>query len=772
MKAKIRKPVWLAVPVLLLLAALALVLLRPGGGDAVLSKARDFNYILITVDTLRADRIGCYGCADVETPIMDLFAERGVRFERCIAAAPLTLPAHTTIMTGTYPNYHGVRDNGGFLVPQEINTLAELMRGEGFATSAFVAAYVLDSKWGLNQGFDTYFDRFDLSKYKTISLGQVQRPGNEVMDQVLPWIEQHKQERFFSWIHLYDPHTPYEPPAPFDNLYSNRPYMGEIAFTDTQLARLWDYLENTGLSENTVLVFMADHGESLGEHDESTHGFFIYEAGVHVPLIVVTPFEDLHGLVRRRPVSQADILPTVLDLAGIPIPTPVQGHSLRPLMLDEDAPGEWTAYTETFYPRYHYGWSELKSLQDDRWKLIMAPELELYDLKEDPREERNLVDARPAEARRLVSRLEAFVAENSQNAYEMDYSHMDEATREKLAALGYIGTFTDASSLSGRLLGDPKQKIHVFNQLGQAKELSLQEEFDQAVDMISGIISEDPEVLDAYFTLGNTYFKWGKFQEALDSFAQVLDRKPDDAFTVINIANCHIRMNHLEEAKDFVQSRLELLAPDSQVFFILGNIHNFLKEYDEAAANYMRCIKLNAASASAYSALGGVYVIQEKLEDASEYLSKAMELNPKLLNVHYNFAQLQEAKGDMEGAIRAYLQELENIPHNFRASYNLSRLYRISGRIEQERTWLEKTLELNPLFPLSYFYLARIHLNQGSNYREAVDLVLKGLEQKPGPEDLPLGYFLLADLYNRLGDPTRSDEYARKGREARSAVTR
>jgi len=736
---------------------------RPG-------QAKDLNYILITVDTLRADRIGCYGFSGISTPTMDMFARRGVKFEKCISTATLTLPSHASLMTGTYPTFHGVRDNGGFLVPQEMTTLAEMMKQNGYKTSAYVAAYVLDSKWGLDQGFDHYFDSFDLSKYKTVSLGNVQRPGNEVIDEVLPWLAEHKQEKFFTWIHLYDPHTPYEPPEPYMEKYPNHPYIGEIAYTDSQLARLWQFLEENDLVENTVLVFASDHGESLGEHQEQSHGFCIYQEGVHVPLIFVTPFEKLHGVSRARPVSLVDVMPTILDLAGIQAPSQVQGKSLQPLFSKDSKGVESIAYSETFYPRFHYGWSELKSLQDERYKLILAPELELYDLQSDPDEERNIIDSQAAEARRMVAQIESFIDESSRGAYELDYSHMDEESREKLAALGYIGSFADSTSISWRQLSDPKDKINIFNQLGHARELGLQEEYEQAVEMIKNIIAQDPDIVDAYFSLGNLYTKWGKNKEALESYFQVLDKKPDDTFTVINIANAYIRLNELEKAKKFVLNKLEILSPDSQVYFVQGNIFYFLKDYENAVFYYKKCLELNPQSVSACNALGGIYVTQEKLEEAEELLQKAMEINPRLQSVNYNYAQLMEAKGDMEGAIKAYKQELEYIPHNFRAAFNLSRLYRISERVAEEQVYLEKTIEINPNFPLSYFYLARIFLNRGEKYNDAVSLIDKGIELKPKKEDLPLGYFLLADLYNRMGDYAKSAEYVRKGEAASEAA--
>ncbi len=750
--------------ILVTAAAIILIFLLRRSEFSRLRGKNTFNTILITVDTLRADRIGCYGFTGIETPCMDLFAARGITFEKCMATTPLTLPSHTSLLTGTYPTFHGVRDNGGFLVPQEIITLAELFKQEGYQTAGFIAAYVLDSKWGINQGFDYYFDRFDLSRYKTISLGNVQRPGDEVMDEVLAWLEEHKQDKFFTWVHLYDPHTPYEPPSPYAEKYPGRPYVGEIAFTDSQLARLWQYLEKNDLVQKTFLVFASDHGESLGEHQETTHGFFIYQEGVHVPLIFVTPFDRIQGLRRSSVVSLVDVMPSILEMADLPCPPQVQGRSLVPLFFREENSEERFAYSETFYPRYHYGWSELKGIQNKRFKLIIAPRPELYDLENDPEEQENLAASHQQELKRLTALAEDLIAETSENAFQLDYRQMDEDTRQKLAALGYIGSFTDSSSLRGKRLANPKDKIGVFNQISKARELGLEGNFDQAVEMINEIIKEDPDIIDAYFTLGNLYFKKGDFEKALEAFFEALDRKPDDAFTVINIANSYVQMKNFEEAEKFILSFLPSLPPDSQVNLVLGNIYNSQKKYDQAIEYYNKCLELNPYSASAYSALGGVYIIQDRIEEAERHLRKALELNPGLFNVHYNYAQLQEKKGDLSQAVEEYRKELDNIPHNFRASFNLSRVFRLQGREEDELRYLEKTIEINPYFPLSYFYKARIMLNRGENFEEAVALVKKGIDLKPDQKDLPLGYFLLADLYNRLGNQALSQEYAKKAR--------
>jgi arylsulfatase A-like enzyme/uncharacterized protein HemY len=768
---KKKKTVLLSAAALVLLAAVAAAVLLSRRVDfARLRKGRDFNVILITVDTLRADKVGCYGEREVETPTMDLFAARGLRFERCISQTPLTLPSHTTIMTGTLPPYHGVRDNGGFVVPPELVTLAELFKGKGYQTAAFVAAYVLDSKWGLNQGFDTYFDKFDLSRFEHISLGEVQRPANEVIDEVLPWLDKAKDRKFFAWIHLYDPHTPYDPPEPFKTSYASHPYLGEIAFTDTQLARLWRYLGTNGLLNNLFLVFASDHGESLGEHDEGSHGFFIYQATLHVPLILVTPFPKFQGLTSPQTVSLADIMPTVCEMAGLPVPAAVQGRSLVPSFSRPGASDDRLAYSECYFPRYHYGWSELRSVQDRRFKLIVAPVPELYDLVADPHEEKNLASLEKRRLEELTAKANAMMESAGRNALESDLRKVDEETREKLAALGYLGSFTNPAKLKEKRLANPKDKIGIFNDLSRAREIGLEGKPEEAIAVIQRIIADDPTIADAHFALGNLFYHEKKFKEALPAFLKALDLKPDDSFCVINIANSYQAMGQYDEAERFVLDYMKKGFPDSQLMFLLGNLNVHRGNPDKAIGYFEQCLALGPHSASSHNALGAIYLSRDDLPKAEEHLKAAMGINAKLLSLRYNMAQLLEKQNRPAEAVDYYLREIQDSPKSYRALYNLSRLYRSLGQEEEEYQTLRKTIEANPEFPLSYFYLARIYLNRGERFPEAIDLVKKGIGLKPDRSELPLGYFLMADLYNRAGDSARSQEYAEKGQALAAAL--
>lgn len=750
------------------------VLLGPHrrGGFAGLRGAKDYNVILITMDTTRADRLGCYGFPAVETPTIDLFARRGIRFERCFSTTPLTLPAHTSIMTGTFPPFHGVRDNGGFVVPAGIETLAKVFKARGYATSAFVAAYVLDSKWGLNLGFDTYFDKFDLSRYETVSLGEVQRPANEVIDQVLPWIEQNKGGKFFAWVHLYDPHTPYQPPAPYDGMYPDHPYLGEIAFTDAQIGRLWSFLEAQGLTDNLFLVLAGDHGESLGEHGEGAHGFFVYQAALHVPLLVVTPFPKLQGVVAPGVVSLVDIMPTLCEMTGAPVPPQVQGKSLVPAFFDpRRTPGDY-AYSETYYPRYHYGWSELRAVQDGRYKLILAPVPELYDVVRDPGEEKNLVYLEKKAYEEMRAAAEGFISRAGQNAYELDVSKVDEETKERLAALGYIGSFTDPARTKGQKLADPKDKIGIFNDLSHAREMGLEGKADDAIKMIQGIIAEDPNVGDAHFALGNVYLRKKAYPDAIAAFKKALELKPDDSFAVMNIAGAYQAQGRVDDAERFVLDYLKTGFRDPQLLYILGNMNYGRRNYDKAVGYFEQCLAENPRSASAHNGLAAIDLIRDDLDKAEEHLRAALALNPRLQSLRYNMAQLLEKRNRLTEAADFYAQEIQDSPKSYKALFNLAQVYRALGREEEELQTLRKTIEAKPEFPLAYFHVARILLRRGGDYEEAITLANKGIELRPAPAELPLGYFLLADLYNRVGNNALSEENARKGQAAAAAAAR
>ncbi|MGH9388259.1 MAG: sulfatase family protein, partial [Vicinamibacteria bacterium] len=351
----------------------------------------------------------------------------------------LTQPAHCSLMTGTYPTYHGVRVNGSTALSQAQTTLAEVLAAKGYETGAFIGAFVLDKRWGLNQGFRVYDDQFDLKKHKHLDLAGVQRPADQVMDAALAWLEGEKQDPFFAWIHLYDPHTPYEPPEPFLSEYGGRGpvglYDGEIAFADSQVGRFVSWLEANGLDDKTITVVLGDHGESLGSHGEGTHGYFVYDHTLRVPLVVATPFSELRAVRVESQVSMVDVFPTVLSLLGIAPEMQVHGRSLLPAMFQSENEPEAYAYGESMTPSLQFGWSALYSLRSSRYKLIEAPKPELYDLLADPGETTNVYELHPTVAREMTKELDRLMRETAQNAPEPEAADFDKETIESLAAL-------------------------------------------------------------------------------------------------------------------------------------------------------------------------------------------------------------------------------------------------------------------------------------------------------------------------------------------------
>jgi len=616
--------------------------------------------IVITIDTLRADRLGVYGFDGVQTPNLDGLARRGVTFTRAVSPTPLTMPSHTSIFTGTYPPYHGVRDNGGFVVPQQIETMAEIYRANGYQTAAFVAAFVLDSRWGLDQGFETYFDSFQPPD-RSASLESVQRPANEVVDRSLRWLDDRRPgQPVFLWVHLYDPHFPYAPPEPFRTEYLGRPYLGEIAFVDSQIGRLLGTIDDTGLAE-AVIVVAGDHGESLNEHGEHEHGLFVYEATLHVPLIFSGRLSGSAGTRRSEVVSLVDILPTLLELSGLPIPAAVQGRSLAPLFDPAAAAQPRTVYAESYFPRLRYGWSELRSIQNDRYKLIASVDPELFDLADDPDEQHNLVGRLNSVFLEMSNAAAAMFAQLEGNV-SAEQTVVDEQTRRQLAALGYLSATAALVDEDNAEVPSPREKIAVHNRLLDVFSLFQAAEYEKAEGLL-----------------------------------------------------------------------LELLASD-----------------DEAIV---------------HRTLAGVYVETGDEDRAIQHLHKALQIYERLPEAHFMLGQLFARRGDHAEAAGEYLLELEMAPTHALANLRLAEAYGNLGDPRLEEQSLRRALELNADLAQAGLHLARIHLEKGEQYEEAVDIAERALSGELSVRDRALGLFLLADLHNRLGNEALSATYAGRARQ-------
>ncbi|MFO7691449.1 MAG: sulfatase-like hydrolase/transferase [Vicinamibacterales bacterium] len=731
------------------------------------------NVVVITLDTLRADHISAYGSTLVKTPAIDRLAREGTMFGQAMSSAPLTLPAHASMFTGLFPPEHGVRDNGGFFLSPEQTTLAEMLKENGFATGGFIAAFVLDAKWGIDQGFDEYFDDFDISERRGRSLGNIQRPGNEVVDKALPWIDSVKDSRFFAWIHLYDPHTPYDPPEPQKSEYKGHPYRGEVAFTDAQVGRVISFLEERGLLDRTVVAVLGDHGESLGDHGEESHGFFIYESVTHVPFIVRAPFVKTGPRVVADPVRIVDLAPTLLELAGAAVPAGLSGKSLVPLMTGAALELGLEGYAEAMYPLHHFGWSDLRALRAGRYKLIDAPRPELFDIESDPGETTNIYDERRTVGDGMVARLREMEAAFEKAPTAAPAEDVDPEVRQRLAALGYVGSFVATANDPRSDRADPKDKIDLFNLMGTARDLGREEGgFDRAVGMLTQVVEADANVIDAWFSLGNLYFKEGRYRESLDHFRKTLELKPDYDIAVINMAHAYRRLGDDKAAMAGYERYLELDPRDAYVRYQVGEVFLDRGDIDRAEQVFRQTLELDPKVASATNALGVIAYRRGDAIAAEKLIREAIAVKEDVRLARFNLALLAEGRGDLLAAEREYLEELKLHPDSYMAAFNLSLLYERTGQRDLRIDALKQSIDGNPAFAEGHIFLAKAYLERGSNLSEAAELARKGLTLTPSPEVEPLGHYVLADIYNRQGRPTDAAREAAQGRALESRLRR
>jgi len=499
---------------------------------------------LVCVDTLRADRLPAYGYRGVETPALDALARDSIVFDNAISNVPLTLPSHASLFTGLLPFQHGVRDNLGYRLTADHPTLATLLKSSGYATGAAVSAVVLDHGSGIAAGFDFYEDAIEASEASQ-AIGQVQRSGNETARLLEGWIGgQREDAKLFGFLHLYEPHTPYEAPEPLRSKYSAIPYDGEVAAADAIVGKFLQGLRDRKLYDRSVVVFVSDHGEGLGDHGEDEHGIFLYREGLHVPLFVKLPGSRMAGKRVAEPVQVADVFPTVLAAVGEKIPEGLSGRSLL-----DFAAGKGTVrrvYSETVYPRYHFGWSDLASLTDDRHHYIHAPRPELYDWRADPAEKNDLASGLPPAFRSL----RAEIAGMSRPLQSPGTS--DPETVKKLASLGYIGAAAPTSA--DEKLPDPKDRIGVIDQLKTASRLASEFRDAEGITLLAKLAHENPRMLDAWETLARLLRRSGRIPEAVAALERADRLAPGTPQIMLGLADLH------RENRDFARARTLALA--------------------------------------------------------------------------------------------------------------------------------------------------------------------------------------------------------------------
>ncbi|MGB0134179.1 sulfatase-like hydrolase/transferase [Dokdonella sp.] len=625
--------------------------------------------LLITVDTLRPDALGWISNENA-TPTIDALAHNGVSFANAVSPTPLTLPAHSSIMSGRNPGRHGIRDNGQIL-PASVGVLASTLREAGYSTGAFVSAYVLRAMFGLDRGFDHYDDELTSGEE-----GWLDRPAGQTIGKALPWIHEQHGKPWFAWIHLYDPHTPYAPPAGFEGTDPISNYMGEVRYVDQELGRLLDALED--LDVKPLIILTADHGEAFGEHGEIEHGLFIYDTTTLAPLIFNHP-----DISPTRPAYQPrliDIAPTILDLLGKPTLADIDGVSIAPVLFGEvrSAP---PAYSETFHPWTTYGWAPLAALHDGAWKVIDGPEPELYNLGNDPDELNDLAADQVVRTDRMVLELDRWRSPDDL----LDSTRIeDSATMQKLASLGYLG---NASTASVPTSGLPNPR-----------------------DMLAE---------RAVLRQGEGLLRSNRLEEALAAFDKVLLTDTRNRYATLRSGISLLKLNRLPEAIERLKASLVLDPSQAETHYALADALTRSQRFEEAAEQWMETVKLQPRRAAAWGNLALVLSTMNRDEEARSAINTALEIEPDDVRLLQNLA-IQQRK---EGLKADMIHTLERAAAVGGEEFTLEALYGLElydqGRVNDARQWLLKVEPNEPNFAESRFRLAQISLSDSETERAA-----------------------------------------------------
>jgi arylsulfatase A-like enzyme/Tfp pilus assembly protein PilF len=631
------------------------------------------NVVLITLDTTRADRIGAYGYRRGRTPRLDRLASEGVLFERALTAAPTTLPAHTSLLTGRFPFGHGVRNNGTPLGEQPA-TLASAFHDRGYATAAFVSAFVLDRRFGLGRGFDEYDDRLDAAPGVAAEL--VERRGDRTAAAASAWIAAHASAPFFVWIHLYDPHDPYEPPAPYRGMFPGQPYDDEVAFTDGVVGSVVDALERQGELPSTVVAVIGDHGESLGEHGEATHGMFVYESAMHVPLLLWGPPYLPAGRRLAPPVRSVDVASTLLELAGLPALPDIDGQSLLPLVRGGSQPSA-LLYGETYFPLLFMNWSPLRMVRDDRWKYIEAPEPELYDLDADPGEQVNLAAREAARTRGFQRALDAIAARHPVAGPGATVSR---ETARKLESLGYVGLATALPNAAGELRPDPKKMIEVFNRLREANSAVLQGRWEAAASVARSVLAADAGNAFAMLVLAKAEMGQEQYRSAAQHLRGYLSQVPTSADAHHWLSICHLQLGDDAAALRETEAALAIDPRFGDARELRGGLLAVLGRTDDALSELRAAVELNPEKAAFRVALGRELFRSGRPDEADAQFSRAAELDPGNPDAHGGHGACLAALGRLDQAVTAFARALELQPDRVEVRLDYARALEQLGR--------------------------------------------------------------------------------------------
>jgi arylsulfatase A-like enzyme/Tfp pilus assembly protein PilF len=705
-RAAAAKPAPSRRPLPLVLAAVAIVLAAAAGWwwfahratPVVFAKTPEQNVLLITLDTMRADGLSCYG-GRAATPNLDGLAALGVRYDFAHAHAVMTLVSHASILTGLYPFQHAVHDNAGFRLPAATPTLATLLRRHGVSTGAFIASFALDSRFGLNAGFDVYDERYGKSQMNSGFL-MPERRGDAVVAAATAWIGQ-QRGRWFAWAHLFDPHAPYDPPPPFKEQYADRPYYGEVAFTDSTLGRLLDAARDPS-GRPTLVIVTGDHGEGLGDHGEMTHGLFAYESTLRIPLIVAQidrrtpswtgtaggPAATAGPHVSSAPVRHVDIVPTILDALQVARPKGLPGRSL----LAAAAPdaGQTASYFEAMSASFNRGWAPLTGVLAGREKYLALPLPERYDLSQDPGEQANVVARDPARQRALEARLRAFgpVAVPGRQQEDPD-------AQSRLRALGYV---SGHAALKARYTeeDDPKRLIELDQILRRAVELYERRRPTEAIPLYQQVIARRPAMEVTYTQLAMLYWDLGDPQSAIGTLQRARQAGVDSTELRTKLGMYLAESGNVAQAVPLLREASAGTFPDLDALNALGIALARSGRPDEAAATFNRILQLDASNAMALENLGTIALERGQMDQARTHLRRALEVDPASPQAHNTMGVVEQKAGNRKAAIEHWKQAVAGDAGNFDALYNLALELTNDGDLPAARPYLERFARTAP----------------------------------------------------------------------------
>jgi arylsulfatase A-like enzyme/Tfp pilus assembly protein PilF len=653
------------------------------GAAQVLAQAPPPNVLLITIDTVRADRIGAYGYTKGATPAMDRLAREGVRFADATSQAPLTGPAHAAILTGQYPARIGVRDNASTPIPSGTATLATMFKARGYRTGGFVGAFILGPEYGFAQGFDTFDATF--SRFTTGMKLQAQRRGGDVTDAAIKWLRQPSAQLsaqpsalspqpFFAWVHLYDAHAPYEAPAPFRARFAASPYDGEVAYVDSGIAKIVAALEQSGQLDRTLIAVVADHGEGLGDHGEAEHGLFLYESVLRIPWIMRLPGHDAAGTIVKTQVRAIDVLPTLAAIAGVP-PPKTDGASVVPFIKGPPPRDPAPSYAETFYPKWHFGWSELKSIRVGDWKYIDAPRPELYDMRADATELRNAIDARGPLAGGLSAELAKTQTGFGAAAAVTDAPQPDPETLARLRSLGYVGIASPSPGVRGPDPKDMVPKLETFKAgISRAMDALGRGNADAAITQLKALVAINDRSYELHLFLGDAYAARRQYDTALGEYAAARMLNAHSSAPAISEARVYMGQGNLARALQQIDAAARLDPASSEVPLVRGEILEKLGRGPDALAQYELAVRANGSDANARVSLASLAMSLKQFDLARPQFETLVQMGYRPSRMHFGLAQIAEAQGDTKKAIDEYRLALKLEPGLKAARAALTRL--------------------------------------------------------------------------------------------------